>query len=73
MKDLTTEQLLKETDNIYSLVIVAAKRTAALTRGGKSLLPDIRHLKPAIVALEEIKQAKVAPVLSSEAEDEKKA
>ena len=60
MNYLTTEKCLKKTDNIYSLVILAAKRTSALNRGEKSLLPDMEGLKPTMVALEEIAAGKIA-------------
>lgn len=72
MKELTTERYLKKIDSIYSLVILAAKRTTSLTRGSKSLLPDVEHLKPDIIALEEIAQGKIALVDQKENHAKKK-
>ncbi len=60
MTYITTEKYLEKVSNIYSLVILAAKRTVQLTRGEKSLIPEIKHQKPAIIALEEIVSGKIA-------------
>ena len=57
---LTTEACLKQINNIYSLVFLAAKRTVSLNRGEKSLLPDIAGEKPIMVAIEEIATGKIA-------------
>lgn len=59
MQKLTTEAYLKRINNVYSLVILAAKRTVGLTRGEKTLLPEPRHAKPMMVALDEIASGKI--------------
>ena len=66
MFQLTTEKCLKVTDNIYSLVILAAKRTVSLTRGEKSLLPDVANEKPIMVAIAEIAAGKIKLVAPEE-------
>jgi len=63
MKDVTSEKYLKTVDNIYSLVIMAAKRAAALTRGEPGLLEEVRAKKPPMIALEEIAKGKVGLVM----------
>ena len=70
MKELTTEQYLGEKDNIYALVVLAGRRTIELSQGSKSLVKDRHHLKPAIIALEEIKAGKIKPVFPEPEEDE---
>ena len=70
MKELTTEKYLDDNNNIYALVVLAARRTIDLTRGSKSLVKDRHHLKPAIIALEEIKAGKIKPVFPEPEEDE---
>lgn len=59
MNDLTTEKYLKKVGNVYSLVILAAKRTVGLNRGEKSLLPDTEGEKPIMIALNEIAAGKI--------------
>ena len=70
MKDLTTEKYLDHGENIYALVVLAARRTIDLTQGSKSLVPEATHLKPAIVALQEIEAGKIKPVFPEEEEPE---
>ena len=71
MKELTAEKYLKDHANIYALVILAARRTMALTRGSKRLISQKRHLKPAVTALAEIAHGKLALVPQEEVKDEK--
>ncbi|MFH1038285.1 MAG: DNA-directed RNA polymerase subunit omega [PVC group bacterium] len=74
MQYITTEKYLEKIHNIYSLVILAAKRTVGLTRGEKSLLPEVKDQKPGMIALEEIIAGKItlAPAVKDGA-DEKSA
>jgi DNA-directed RNA polymerase omega subunit len=72
MKDITSEKYLKNADNIYSLVIMAAKRSAALTRGEPSLLSDVRGKKCPKIALDEIAQGKITLALPPESHAGKK-
>ena len=60
MLGLTTEECLKKINNIYSLVYLAAKRTASLNRGEKSLLSDVQGEKLTMIAIEEIASGKIA-------------
>ncbi len=59
MQNLTTENYLKKIHNVYSLVILAAKRTVGLTRGEKPLLAEPRRRKPMMIALDEIASGKI--------------
>lgn len=68
MKTLTTEKCLKKIDSIYSLVILAAKRTVSLNRGEKSLIPEIEDEKPIMIAIEEIAEEKISIALPEEEE-----
>lgn len=73
MRSLTTESYLKKINNIYSLVILAAKRTVGLTRGEKPLIEDVRHRKPMMIALDEIAAEKIAIAPPEEEKDAKEA
>lgn len=66
MKDVTSEKYLKTVENIYSLVIMAAKRAAALTRGEPGLLAEVRAKKPPMIALEEIARGKITLAMPPE-------
>ncbi|MDP8215119.1 MAG: DNA-directed RNA polymerase subunit omega [Candidatus Euphemobacter frigidus] len=70
MRELTTERYLKKIGNVYSLVILAAKRTVSLKRGDKSLLPDVKDEKPSMVALDEIAAGKITLALPEEKDEE---
>lgn len=59
MFDLTTEACLKQINNIYSVVILSAKRTVGLNRGEKSLLTEFKGEKPIMIAIEEIASGKI--------------
>ena len=69
MQNLTTESYLKQIHNVYSLVILAAKRTVGLTRGDKPLIPEVRHLKPMMIALDEIASEKITLAPPEEEKD----
>lgn len=71
MRKLTTEESLKKIDSIYSLVILAAKRTVSLNRGEKSLIPEIEDEKPIVIAIEEIAEGKIT-IAPPEEEEEMK-
>ncbi len=75
MRNLTTEIYLQKIQNIYSLVILAAKRTVGLTRGEKPLIEEARHRKPMMIALDEIASDKItlAPLEEEKQEEEKDA
>jgi len=70
MQNLTTETYLKKIHNIYSLVILAAKRTVGLTRGEKSLIPEPRHRKPMMIALDEIAAGRIVLAPPEEVKDD---
>jgi DNA-directed RNA polymerase omega subunit len=69
MRNLTTEVYLQKISNIYSLVILAAKRTVGLTRGEKPLIPETRNRKPMMVALDEIASEKITLAPPEEEKD----
>jgi len=60
MTDITTEKLLKKITSIYKLVVLGAKRATEINSGMPKLVESGDDSKPAIVALEEIKQGKVS-------------
>ncbi len=70
MQNLTTETYLEKIQNIYSLVILAAKRTVGLTRGEKALVPESRNRKPMMIALDEIAEGQITLVPPEEEADE---
>lgn len=53
------EELLEKTDSVYKLVILAAKRAVELNQGSSALV-KIDSKKPTTIALEEIRQGRVA-------------
>ena len=69
MQNLTTELYLQKIHNIYSLVILAAKRTVGLTRGEKALVPETRRRKPMMIALDEIASGQITLAPPEEEKD----
>jgi len=74
MKEITSEKYTKKADNIFALVVMAAKRATSLSRGAKSLIPESKHSKASIIALEEIVEDKIklAAKPAPESDDKKK-
>jgi DNA-directed RNA polymerase subunit omega len=55
---ITVEDCLKNVDNLFDLVLIAAKRARRLANGAESLL-EIDNDKPTVVALREIAEGLV--------------
>lgn len=60
MARITVEDCLKNVDNRFVLVLLAAKRTKQLNKGAKPLTPET-HNKEIVRALREIAAGKVKP------------
>lgn len=54
------DKLLNKTHSIYKLVILASRRTIELADGAQKLVDSPVDAKPAIVAMEEILEDKIA-------------
>ncbi len=58
MSYIPIQDLLKKTDSIYKLVVLASKRATELNAGAPKLI-EFNHEKVSSIALEEIAQGKV--------------
>ena len=59
MAYVPVEEVLKDGNSIYKLVILAARRAAELNNGAPKLVEASMQTKVSTVALEEIRQGKV--------------
>ena len=59
MKYIPVEKLLKNTNGIYKLVVVASMRTLELNEGAPKLV-DSNLSKTALIALKEIEEGKIS-------------
>ena len=66
MSYVPMEDLLDKIDSAYKLVILASRRAVELNEGGQKLVDLNPKTKVSTVALEEIKEGKVAYKVSSE-------
>jgi len=69
MARITVEDCLGNVDNLFELVLLAAKRARRLTNGAEALV-DWENDKATVVALREIADGKVTRDLLLEAEPE---
>lgn len=60
MARITVEDCLKEENNRFALVQLAARRTKQLLQGAKSLTPEPRGNKAVVTALREIAEGQVS-------------
>lgn len=67
MARVTVEDCLGRVDNLFQLVLVAAKRARQLARGKEPLVPW-ENDKPTVVALREIAEGHVGPAILDEVE-----
>ncbi len=67
MARITVEDCLGNVDNIFELVMVAAKRARRLANGAPSQL-DWENDKPTVLALREIADGLVGPEILTEAD-----
>lgn len=58
MARITVEDCLENIDNIFELVLVAAKRARRIANGAESLVP-LENDKPTVVALREIAEGHI--------------
>ena len=67
MARVTVEDCLENVDNLFQLVLVAAKRARQLARGVEPTVPW-ENDKSTVVALREVAAGKVGPAILDEAE-----
>ncbi len=59
MSYIPIEDLLRRTDSIYKLVLLASQRAVEISEGSEKLVNVSPKLKSSTVALEEIREGKV--------------
>jgi DNA-directed RNA polymerase subunit omega len=67
MARITVEDCLQNIDNIFEMVLVAAKRARRVAHGADALV-DLENDKPTVIALREIAQGHVTPAILEEIE-----
>jgi DNA-directed RNA polymerase subunit omega len=65
MARITVEDCLENIDNIFELVLVAAKRARRLANGAETTL-ELENDKPTVLALREIAAGAVTPAILDE-------
>jgi DNA-directed RNA polymerase omega subunit len=69
MSNISVEMFEGKIDSLYRLVILAAKRTAQISKPDSRPLVPVRSRKPTLVALEEILSGKVKPRIGDSDEE----
>ena len=69
MARITVEDCLDNVDNLFDLVLVAAKRARRIANGAPVLLPEDND-KPTVIALREIAAGLITPDILQESEFE---
>jgi len=67
MARITVEDCLKNVDNIFEMVLVAAKRARRVAHGAEPLV-ELNNDKPTVVALREIAEGHITPAILEEIE-----
>jgi DNA-directed RNA polymerase subunit omega len=67
MARITVEDCLSNIDNIFEMVLVAAKRARRLAHGADALV-ELENDKPTVIALREIAEGHVTPAILEEIE-----
>lgn len=67
MARITVEDSLKNIDNIFEMVLVAAKRARRIAHGAEPLV-SIENDKPTVLALREIADGHITPSILEEIE-----
>lgn len=67
MARITVEDCLDNIDNIFELVLVAAKRARRIAHGSEPLV-EIENDKPTVLALREIADGQITPAILDEIE-----
>lgn len=65
MARITVEDCLENIDNIFELVLVAAKRARRIANGAEAFVP-LENDKPTVVALREIAEGHITPSILEE-------
>jgi DNA-directed RNA polymerase subunit omega len=67
MARITVEDCLSNIDNIFEMVLVAAKRARRLAHGAEPLV-ELENDKPTVIALREIADGHITPAILDEIE-----
>ena len=67
MARITVEDCLENIDNIFEMVLVAAKRARRIAHGADAMV-DLENDKPTVLALREIAEGHVTPAILDEIE-----
>ncbi len=67
MARITVEDCLSNIDNIFEMVLVAAKRARRLAHGADALV-ELENHKPTVIALREIADGHITPAILEEIE-----
>ena len=67
MARITVEDCLDNIDNIFEMVLVAAKRARRIAHGAEPMV-DLENDKPTVIALREIADGHVSPAILDEVE-----
>ena len=65
MARITVEDCLENIDNIFEMVLVAAKRARRVAHGADAMV-DLENDKPTVIALREIAAGHVTPAILDE-------
>lgn len=68
MARITVEDCLDNIDNIFEMVLVAAKRARRVAHGADAMV-DLENDKPTVIALREIAEGLVTPAILEEIEE----
>ena len=67
MARITVEDCLENIDNIFEMVLVAAKRARRIAHGSDAMV-ELENDKPTVLALREIAEGHVTPAILEEIE-----
>jgi DNA-directed RNA polymerase subunit omega len=67
MARITVEDCLDNIDNIFEMVLVAAKRARRVAHGADAMV-DLENDTPTVIALREIAQGHITPAILDEVE-----
>ncbi len=67
MARITVEDCLSNIDNIFEMVLVAAKRARRVAHGADTMV-ELENDKPTVIALREIAEGHITPAILEETE-----
>ena len=67
MARITVEDCLENIDNIFEMVLVAAKRARRVAHGADTMV-ELENDKPTVIALREIAEGHITPAILEEVE-----